>query len=468
MSLRSLNAYQPVKHEKFGLWGTDRAPDGNQFETDLAGNPKYTITTGAPHNIEAEQQIIGVALNYPEVYAKVRNLRSEDFLAPEHAICWDEIGRMVKDGEPVLPSKLRARCGWTQEDQEYFVACLSNVVSFQGFQDYADAIVEAAQRRRIIETVKKIAANASNYDYETTAAEIAGIGVANLIDSVKSDGDFRTLASATKSVIDKWVNGSHEVRSTGFPRLDQALAGGFHRGRFYMIGARYKAGKSMMLSSISYQMTVLQTEEYRKKAKKILYLALEMGDEEISTRMLGRKIGVNAIDLLDPAKRTHPAMLAKARKAAEEMEACGLEFRNQPRMTLDDLKSTLARVGMSGKYDGVVLDYLQLVTGRKRNESIADHSDNVAQTCAEMCKRYGFWMLGAYQLNRDGAARGGDGPMNACDVAFELCREEGQPDAYLEMTATRYTRSMSIGSAAQPAYELVGWEGPYFQERRAP
>ena len=140
---------------------------------------------------------------------------------------------------------------------------------------------------------------------------------------------------------------------------------------------------------------------------------------------------------------------------------------------MSDLKSTIARAGMSGKVDGVIVDYMQLVEGKGKNQSSSEHYDNVAQTLAEAVKRYPIWILSAAQLNRDGNIRGSDGLLMACDLAFSLNKKEGavfhdgqkNPDrAWLETMVSRYTPYLDIGSESAPGYEIDVGAGPIFRE----
>ena len=143
-------------------------------------------------------------------------------------------------------------------------------------------------------------------------------------------------------------------------------------------------------------------------------------------------------------------------------------FRKNPRMSLDALKSSIARAALSGKIKGVFVDYLQLVSGAGR-EGLVIHYENVAQTLAECAKQFRIWIVVASQLNQDGGVRYGEGLLNACDMALFINKREAEyeheDDAYwLEMKASRFTPMQDIGSEGVPAFCVDKRVGPHFRE----
>ena len=69
---------------------------------------------------------------------------------------------------------------------------------------------------------------------------------------------------------------------TGIEKLNQAMEGGMYAGKLYGIVGRKKMGKTMLAGTIS---TNLQ-----QSGVKHLYLALEMGSEEIHQRNMARML----------------------------------------------------------------------------------------------------------------------------------------------------------------------------------
>ena len=159
-------------------------------------------------------------------------------------------------------------------------------------------------------------------------------------------------------------------------------------------------------------------------------------------------------------------MIANAHKANEELRDRGLYFLGRPGCTLDEMRTIVARAGMSEKVDGVIVDYIQLMTGKVRGQSTAEFLDEVTQVLANATRRYGLWILAAAQLNQDGNVRGSEGLLNACDLALFLHKVEnkGNVNAWLEVRASRYTPTKDIGSKDVPPLFMDYAVGPHFRE----
>lgn len=112
---------------------------------------------------------------------------------------------------------------------------------------------------------------------------------------------------------------------------------------------------------------------------------------------------------------------------------------------------------------GVIVDYLQLVGGKRKQDTEEYHLRAVAQWLADMARQTGLWVLVACQLNQDGNTRGGEGLRLAADMYLVMHREQGQSGAWLEMADTRFTLNTNIGSEMIPAIWLRK-RGPHFSD----
>jgi replicative DNA helicase len=247
---------------------------------------------------------------------------------------------------------------------------------------------------------------------------------------------------------------------TGFTRLDEAIGGGLYSQKFYGIAADHKVGKSMLMATVAYNLTL--------SGVPTLYLSLEMGPDEQVQRLMARLMGLNSLAFLDRRGRRSQGLQSAAAEAAVELRRNNhLVLMHRPRMALEDVRETIARAALRRHIKGVFVDYLPLIDGQRRNENLAAHYDNVAQVLAEATKRYGIWVVAAAQTNRDGGIRQCDGLLKACDMTLKLHKSEmiGAPDqAWLEMMASRFTPRIDIGSKQAPAFEIDTRAGPHFRE----
>lgn len=420
-------------------------------------------------NIEAEQALLGCILyDGSSGFQKISHIVGAiDFADPVHQKIFDTMFKMANDNKVISAVTVAAyagNVGISSEigGNEYLASLAASVVTLDSLMDYAQAIHDLATRRRIVDYAQTLIETAEELDYDRPASEIAASASSDFLALCSSASTEKSAVEIIDEMLLDCETGAAKVSSTGYRRLDKALIGGLHAGRTYCIAARMKAGKTTMLGGIAQQIA--------QQGGRVLYLCLEMGQKQILQRLIARSVGVNSMDFIRPETIAHvPDLLIKSR---QKMDGVQLYFEDCPSIKLDKLLGKLADVGASGRYDGVVIDYLQLVSGIQRGESSADFQSRVAQRVAEASKRWpNIWVLTAAQLNRDDEVRGSDGIRMAVDVLFALkTKEIGDTDggkrieAWLEMEASRYTPVMDVGTDEQPAYFLRKDLGPYYEE----
>lgn len=446
---------------------------------------------------EIEHALIGCMIATPTCVQRVLGVcRGDQFIDGYAGSIFDEVCALVEAGKPVSPHVVRATSpdslAASAEGVQLMVRAMVASPLVSQVEYYAQQVAENADRREALHTLELATYRLQDAAHEpgetmTALNEV----IAALAQTARGEGAMVDGQVVVDRVIQR-LEKPATVYSTGMPRLDRALGGGLVGGKLYGLAARMKHGKTAMLGSISYNLAMADQPVPH------LYLPLEMGAEEIMQRHIARAAGMNSLRFLDADGPT--AMRQPAQQFYEMLKDRGLYFQPSHRMGINSLKSTLIRAALSGKVRGVIIDYLQLVTGQERGRSQADHYDYVVQTIVEVCKEYGLWVLMAAQLNRDGEVRGGDGLLNACDMtlyqhrlppeAYQdgngTWRFSGGPNdgnamvhgpeheglrpyasAWLEMRASRYTRTVDIGKATQPAYRFVDYAGPHMEELAA-
>lgn len=232
---------------------------------------------------------------------------------------------------------------------------------------------------------------------------------------------------------------------------------------------------TMMAATMSYNMAL--------RGEPHVYICLEMDPEQIFQRYLARWMAEQSgadtnTDIFYDRKQTDSDWFREdLRKACEVFDEkhSGLWFLQRPRMHIKELKSVLARIGLSGKYKGVFIDYMQLIGGCQGGNMTA-HLDDVNQTIAEFVSSYPIWVCAAAQMNQEGGIRGGRGMAAAADMVLGINKieyegVEGSAPYYkswIEMQATRYTPTIHIGTEEEPAYDFNIGAGPSYKELPRP
>lgn len=287
-----------------------------------------------------------------------------------------------------------------------------------------------------------------------TAAESGDVdGLMSLAKRIgQSRGSKLLLASEVKDSMVKDLTENKEPYSTGLKRLDSAMEGGMYEGKSYGFCARKKVGKTMLAATISHNLN--------EAGVKHLFICGEMSPGEIMQRMFCRV-------LHQPSRVFRQQPQAMAERLSDLPVNDNLIFSNAPGLTFDELKHILDGAVHGHNIKGFILDYWQLVGGKPKGKSTAEHQDEVAQWIADFSRKHKLFNVTFAQINQDGNTRGGEGIRLAFDQVYDIRAPEDDPSIsfrYLEMMETRYTEWMNVGTDTSPGYEIIK-DGLYFEER---
>lgn len=410
-----------------------------------------------PHNIEAEQMLLGFLLAGGELGDSSAYLETAMFSEQVHRDIHEAILRLKADGtsaDPVTLKRLFERDGRLEAvgGSRYLASLLSHAVTVLDPDSYAREIYNSASLRKILSACQSAI---SAMDDGTPAEQIAGElnAVSGEILGKQESLRIQTDSQVAQSIEADMKAGRH-VFSTGLPMLDEAMGGGLFSGRAYGFAARKKVGKTMLAGTISYNLAM--------HGVKHLFIAAEMGSKEIHQRLMAR-----AMDVYPSAFRSD---YARSPDFAIRFGNASRQFKNKiiyqdaPGLSFDDLKRFVTAAVHQHKVKGVILDYWQLVGGKPAKKNQTEHLDEVAQWIANSGRKMGFWSMVMGQINQEGNTRGGEGMRLAFDQVYQLHREDvSRPEAWLEMMDTRYTKWANIGSKEFPGL-VMREKGPFFEE----
>lgn len=365
-----------------------------------------------PHNIEAEQSVIGGLLldddNSERVQKVLAMLKPESFYLRVHQIIFAEIRQMLRDNKPVdgltLFDSLESK-GLIEQigGFAYIGQIAKNTPSAANIVAYAASVRESAMERygiqRMTEATELLYARNGMSAVEKYEA-IQSI-FTQLTDHSKTGSrrGARTLAD----VADDWIaevekrfdpNQRSRGLSTGIKSLDEMLEPkGLVRGSLFVIGARPKMGKTTLYSQLAINCAL------NEKLPSIMF-SLEMPDKQILERMIGQASGVNTDIFYRGAGRDEEFAIANAR-LAEMVESQNLYIDDTPGASLSHIIAESRRIKRErGKVGMVLVDYLTLMTAEK-----ADRNDLayglITKGLKNIAKELECVVVLLTQLNRD-------------------------------------------------------------------
>lgn len=411
-------------------------------------------------NLEMEQTLLGAVLSLPQTARDATFLKPSDFAYEPHGTIWTEIQRRFDTGETISLVGVSQSLGEDLRDYggtKFLVGLTKMVFAAPYVEAWAQELKSLSLRRSAIQIMADATEKLNDLTGEANAEEqIADTLV--MLERATREGTLRMQTD--REIREDEVSAlSRPVLcySTGFHCLDDTMGGGIMRRKAYAFAGRMKSGKTLLASQISH---ALNRQNVRHA-----YFACEMGAGQIEHRAMATELGVNSLYFLDNRTRQNPGFIARAGSVATQSKG-NILYRDAPGLTFDQLRRDVTHAILGRGAEGFIVDYLQLVGGKRKGITQAEHLDELSQWIAEVCYKRNVFAIVLCQLNQEGNVRGGEGIKLAFDQVYELRRSLGGegPDAWLEMMATRYTKWQDAGSEISPAFLLDTKIGPRFVE----
>lgn len=353
-----------------------------------------------PNSDTDEQAIIGCCLLGGIDYAleAVEKCPASAFFNDACRSLFGMIETMATNSDKIGVMEVTARWAKVRPDafpHEVLGKCLEQCVSPANLTYHIGVVVEAWQRRKLLEGCSLAIANAQDTtkDLEAIRTELAA--VAN-DEGSEIERPFESPAATSKLIDD--LQRRHELHgqlsgiATGFPQLDR-LTDGLQLGELTVIAARPSRGKS------SFGIEVLINACLRHSIP-TLFVTLEMSVEAIMRRMLASYKG---LDLMAIRKGTY------TEKDFNDFASFNAFARTKPFWILDAISGmSIDRVSAHAnrrcRKDGVkivIVDYLQKIKPREKQEKRTYEVAEVSSGLKAIAVKNHCAVLALAQLNRE-------------------------------------------------------------------
>lgn len=215
--------------------------------------------------------------------------------------------------------------------------------------------------------------------------------------------------------------------SSGFPVYDAAIGGGFRRGSVSMIGARTKAGKSVLAINVGSHVT-------SNLKIPVLYLDTEMVKEEQQIRLAARltETPINDLENGKAGDSIHVKKRILDTLAKAEKENKFFFYKNVSGKPFEEILSIMRRwvmknVGVDdeGKAKDclIIYDYMKLMSSDGISQDMKEHQllGFMMTSLHNFAVRYSVPVLSFIQLNRDGISKESTAAAAGSDRIMWLC-----------------------------------------------
>lgn len=395
-----------------------------------------------PHNIDAEQSVIGsMFLTKKALQKSLEMLMPEDFYLDSHNKIFTCIKSIDDQKRPVdlttVAEELSVK-GWLKQvgDIEYLAEVINNVPTTANIDEYIKIVSEKALLRKLIDEATsivqesyKVGSNIGDFLY-SSQKKIADVSQG--LRSVEFK-PIQTVLTKTQADLEALAAKKGDITGipTGYYDLDR-ITSGFHPHELIIIAARPGMGKTAIALNMVTNIAI--------NAKKTVALFnMEMGAEQLVTRML------SSVGQIDGGKLKNGNLehsdWKRINEAISRLSDTKIFIDDTAGQTVAEIRSKCRRLKSSPSgLDIVVIDYLTLIqsaskggaTGQNRQQEVAD----ISRALKTMAMELDVPVIALSQLSRGIEQRTDKKPMlsdlresgaieqDADIVAFLHCSDE--------------------------------------------
>ena len=328
-----------------------------------------------PHNIEAEQGLLGALLLNNRTYDGVADmLRPEHFAEGVHGRIYGAISTLIDGGHTANPVTLKAlfdQDGALDEigGARYLARLATSVVTIMNVDDYARTIVDLWVRRQVIEACLDGVTRAQTATLEGDGREVVTALDQRLSAVLEGGTRERRLVSAGESataalrLADEAYKSQGKLRglTTGLTRLDHLL-GGLQDEHYYILGGRPSMGKTILADRIAVAAARRLLEESGgRTAEPVMFFSMEMTAEALARRRLAAhtRIQSQRIQRGELDRQDWDELFG----AQRDLDRLALYVDDTRGLTAADMRSRSRRLKRSRGLALVVVDYIQTMRG---------------------------------------------------------------------------------------------------------
>lgn len=335
-----------------------------------------------PHNLDAEMGLLGAIMYDNSLYGRVSGeLQAEHFFEPYHGILYRLIGEKIAEGRLAEPTTLMGRLA-TDESFAlnggigYLADLIDKAPHAAVAEQYAQPIIEAATRRRMIEigaALQQMARDPDEQPFSTLTA--FGNQLGDIVAGAAPDGahvvDARASMETTiQRLIEARTVGKVRGAMTGLRCFDRRM-GGLKPGKLIVVAGRPSMGKSGLCRAAAVGCA------RRNPDKDVLYFTVEMEREEIDLRTMSQISfemgqGFKYQDIEDDFERVGVQAIEDIAPGVLSRVPANLIMDDTPRLSVTYVRRRLLSHLRRRPVAAVFIDYLQIMQrpdARGRNEA---------------------------------------------------------------------------------------------------
>ncbi len=371
-----------------------------------------------PHAMDAELAVLGGIMLDPEALERLEgSLQAEHFYVERHRLIFTAMQELTAKGQPVdaltIKDYLEQRkqldtCG----GEAYLGELISAIPTSANVRHYGHIVRDRAVLRELLSVCSRV----SQKVYQSPELEVGDHLDQAEMDMLAVAERFSRSRPTFSKMSDLMVEGYHHLEKryaekkaitgtpTGYKDLDE-ITSGLQPSDLLIIAGRPSMGKTAFAMNLA-RNAAMEPED----AKAVAVFSLEMSVQQIALRMLASEARVN-MKLLRTGRFT-AADWSKLANASGSLAESPIYVDDTPAISVLELRSKCRRLKKeTGGLDLVIIDYLQLMSGRSDAERREQEISEITRSLKGLAKELNVPVIALSQLNRSLESRADKRPM---------------------------------------------------------
>ena len=378
-----------------------------------------------PHNLEAEQALLGAILINNEAHDRVSSfLEPGHFYDPLHQQIYETAATLIGAGKQATPITLKTFFANTEATQDgltvpqYLGRLAANATTIINARDYGRTIYDLATRRQLIivgEEMVNVAYDSPVDFPPKQQIEEAEMKLFALAETGKYGQGFATFSSALATAIEM-ANSAYQRDgglsgiATALRALDSKL-GGLQASDLLILAGRPSMGKTALATNLAFniarararslqQRPELAPDDISHDGAVVGFFSLEMSAEQLATRIISEQAGI-------PSEKIRRGLINEDEfkrlvDTSREMANLPLFIDQTGGISIAQLAARARRLKRQHGLGLIVVDYLQLLSGssRRASEGRVQEVSEITTGLKALAKELNAPILALSQLSR--------------------------------------------------------------------
>ncbi len=358
-----------------------------------------------PYSYEAEIALLGSLLVYPESVATIveYDVRIDDFYKLEHQQIFEQMLALIEANRIIDPKLLITRLSdhgilELVGGIDYLMLLTDNASGPSSAKHYVDVVQEKAQIRRLIHVGQNIVDN--GFDTTVELDELLDLAEQQILDVTRIRRTSEMLSS--REVVQEFLENLNHIREnkdritglkTGYRSLNY-LTNGLQKGDLIILAARPSVGKTAFALNLA-----LNAARFNHEGQAgVAVFSLEMPATHLISRMISAQSSIKS-DYLRSGNLDDDQM-NELHHAANALAQLNLYIDDSSTITVPEIFSKCRKLKAEGRLDMIVIDYIQLITGKSGTENRQQEVSEISRSLKQLAREMEVPVIGLSQLSR--------------------------------------------------------------------